>query len=304
MDTRKYLERALELEKNIYTLDRLMGRLRAQEQNIDVMPKTYNEPRGRVRNDDILGAVLFGAIPGLVIGIIAGFIFLIIFLIVVKKMNLDIPDEVLVALWLAIGIAGTLIGFGKMDGFVRYYPPELAYEEKMKRYNELTKQDNLRVQNGIQQKKILNSEISVLSGERNKVKETLQQLYNLNVIYPKYRNFVAVATFYEYFSSGRCKSLEGHEGAYNIYENEVRLNTIINKLDDVISHLNEIKENQYAIYNAINEGNKKSAQIYKNTVELIANTNEIAQNSAIDAYCSYITAKNTEVLKYIALYGR
>ncbi len=42
MDTRKYLERALELEKNIYTLDRLMGRLRAQEQNIDVMPKTYN----------------------------------------------------------------------------------------------------------------------------------------------------------------------------------------------------------------------------------------------------------------------
>ncbi|MDE6981167.1 MAG: hypothetical protein K2P60_07210, partial [Lachnospiraceae bacterium] len=64
MDTRKYLERALELEKNIYTLDRLMGRLRAQEQNIDVMPKTYNEPRGRVRNDDILGAVLFGAIPG------------------------------------------------------------------------------------------------------------------------------------------------------------------------------------------------------------------------------------------------
>ena len=52
----------------------------------------------------------------------------------------------------------------------------------------------------------------------------LERMYNKGIIYEKYQyDLVAVSMFAEYFKFGRCSCLEGHEGAYNIYENEIRL---------------------------------------------------------------------------------
>lgn len=63
-------------------------------------------------------------------------------------------------------------------------------------------------------------------------KEILDKLYELKIngefiLYPKYRNIVPVSMFIDYLASHRCEKLEGHEGAYNLYENELRLNSII-----------------------------------------------------------------------------
>ena len=124
----------------------------------------------------------------------------------------------------------------------------------------------------------------------------------MNIIYPKYHNFIAVATFYEYFDSGRCLTLEGHEGAYNIFENELRLNAILGKLEDIINHLEDIRSSQYAIYNAINEGNKTANAIYQKSMQISSNMNTIADNSAITSYNSMITARNTEILKFIEVH--
>ena len=48
---------------------------------------------------------------------------------------------------------------------------------------------------------------------------------------------IAIASFYEYLMAGRCTSLEGTGGAYNLYENEIRMNQIISQLDTVITSL-------------------------------------------------------------------
>ena len=79
-------------------------------------------------------------------------------------------------------------------------------------------------------------------------------MYSLDVIFPKYRNIIAVSSFYEYLLSGRCDKLEG---AYNIFESELRMNLIINKIDDVIKHLEKIEQHQYMLYSAIQENNKQ-----------------------------------------------
>ena len=44
--------------------------------------------------------------------------------------------------------------------------------------------------------------------------------------------------------SERCYGLTGHEGAYNLYENELRLGHIISTLDSISSDIKEIKQNQ------------------------------------------------------------
>lgn len=72
--------------------------------------------------------------------------------------------------------------------------------------------------------------------------EALNSLYCAGIIFPKYRNLIAISSIYEYFESGRCNTLTGHEGAYNIYENEIRLNRIIVQLDIVIDKLERNKK--------------------------------------------------------------
>lgn len=139
-------------------------------------------------------------------------------------------------------------------------------------------------------------------------KKTLQKLYELDILFPKYRNIVAVSTMYEYFASGRVSELEGAGGAYNLYEAELRQNLIINKMDVIIHKLEDIKANQYSLYTELQKTNKTldgiSSDVKKivNNTETIANNTEaIAEVSHITAHCSMITAQNSEALKYIAL---
>ena len=154
-----------------------------------------------------------------------------------------------------------------------------------------------------------------LTGPIAEARNSLQQLYDKNVIYPKYRNMVAVCTIYEYLESGRCSALDGPNGAYNLYESELRQNLIINKLDEVIDNIAIIQNNQFQLYkklDAIETSMKnldKSLKEIASGVSIIGTTTlEIAQSSKITALssivtaqCATITAQNTEAMKYIAL---
>ena len=84
---------------------------------------------------------------------------------------------------------------------------------------------------------------------------TRNELYGYNVIYPKYRNIIALSSFYDYLMSGRCNSLAGADGAYNLYESESRADLIITKLSDVLASLDKIQENQYILYQQMSDVN-------------------------------------------------
>ena len=99
---------------------------------------------------------------------------------------------------------------------------------------------------------------------KNSLLSSLTKLYSQNIIYVKYRNLVAIATIYEYFDSGRCTELEGPNGAYNMYEIELRSNIIICSLAQIISDLAQIKNGQYALYEQINRSNLEVTKILGN----------------------------------------
>lgn len=117
-----------------------------------------------------------------------------------------------------------------------------------------------------------------------------------NIIFPKYRNLAAISSFYEYLESGRCTTLEGHEGAYNLFETEIRLNIIITKLDEIIDRLDQISSNQIMLYNAIKQSNDNSQRVYKKILNSLQQTERHAE---VIAYNSKITAQNTEFLKWL-----
>lgn len=137
----------------------------------------------------------------------------------------------------------------------------------------------------------LKQKLALAEHSLSQTKQTLIAFYNTGVVYPKYRNLIAISSFHEYLASGRCSILEGHEGAYNIFENELRLNLILVKMDDIINRLEEIRDSQYMLYSAIKQSNET-------TRKLSQSLQNIDNNTAIMAYNSRVTAQNTEFLKW------
>jgi len=156
-----------------------------------------------------------------------------------------------------------------------------AKEEFMEKNKEI-KIHNEDIKNKIS---ILKSKRKEFQEELKETEELLDRLYKLDFIHPKYHyNFIAIVSFLEYFDTGRCDSLQGYTGAYNIFETEVRQNVIISKLDDILESLEQIKQNQFALYCAIKEGNELSKQLLSSNKKIIDNTRIIAENTEITNY--------------------
>lgn len=142
------------------------------------------------------------------------------------------------------------------------------------------------------------------------------QLYSLDIVFGKYRDMVALSTFYEYLMAGRCTSLEGANGAYNLYESESRADLIITKLDDILTKLDKIIDNQYTIASMMNNINnqldrlndtmgkaeKSLAKISQNTARIAENSEVIAHNTAVNAYYSKVNAELTNSMGYLMAY--
>lgn len=119
----------------------------------------------------------------------------------------------------------------------------------------------------------------------------LQEAYDKGLLYGKCRNFVAVCSICEYLESGRCSELGGPDGAYNLFEQEIRMNLIITQLGLIISELDEIRENQAMLYDAISTGNRLTSQLIEQTNESIRLGEYNAQQNAITAYNTQQTAR-------------
>lgn len=169
-------------------------------------------------------------------------------------------------------------------------------------------------------KQMLDDEIVQAETLLKELIECRNKLYACDVVFIKYRNMVALATFYEYLISGRCTTLEGADGAYNIFESECRANQIIGQLNKIVDSLEQIKESQYLIYsqlqsinsslttmNATMQSMSESLQsIQADThnmsgyMEKVAqNSDVIAHNSAVSAYYSKMNAELTNSLGYL-----
>lgn len=185
------------------------------------------------------------------------------------------------------------------------------YSEYLTRKSQYLNDSQIKYQNNL---KIADKNFELASKEFNKIsnalqetKNDLQTLYDKNIIFEKYRNFVAMCSIYEYFSSGRVDTLEGPNGAYNLYESELRQNLIVNSLDKISSNLEVVKSNQFILYNELinnsKELNTKLSDISNSLNKTLHSVKNIeglsritAESSYINAYCSQVTAENSTLM--------
>lgn len=169
-----------------------------------------------------------------------------------------------------------------------------VYKEERKEYELCVANDNKRVEKEKNEKKELQTQIGTMQDKYAEVEQSLNKLYDLNIVYPKYRGLIPICMFCEYLESGRVTQLTGADGAYNLYENEIRLNLIIVKLEEIASKLEQIQRNQYMLYEALNEINYTANRIYDAQLESMSKLDGISKNLEMVKYNTYVAAENTK----------
>lgn len=157
----------------------------------------------------------------------------------------------------------------------------------------------------------LDNQIQEVSEQLKKEYEIQEQLLSYNIIYEKYNDIVAWTSIYEYLDSERCYDLSGPDGAYNLYESEIRANIIISKLDTIISKLDEIKQNQFMLYGIMKEIKKAVFGLNEVVTDMLGELKQIktgeddaakllTEIKKSSAYIAYNSEKNLKYTQAIA----
>lgn len=291
-DFKKYLENVIDLEKNAYLQNQVLNDLNYRIKrlgNYSNITKTETSSHAEFIEHVIYpgglfvvgGAIIFG-IKGLFNGFISG----------------------------AIGgiFKGGLIGLviANIIALIMFLIEKAKVDKEQGEYDQIYNQkkaaDAKRVAEERKIKARLETQRDKLAEQHDDTLSTLRKFYNAGPIYSKYHNINAICSFYEYFMSGRCTELQGHEGAYNIYESEVRMDRIICKLDDVLANLEQIRDNQYMLYSAISEGNRKIDNLIEETQRQTSALNYLGEQTAIVAYNTEQTRQEAAQIKWLKTY--
>ncbi|MGM9591442.1 MAG: hypothetical protein ACI3VK_01835 [Oscillospiraceae bacterium] len=275
MSLKEYVRVLYELESSIFQQRNLIQKLEQQMASLPQEPKEPNE------KGDGSGSI---AIVMILLEIVSW--------CVIFFTQIGWGWKVLIGLFAVSGISGVIAGVsGYNADDARRYQARIDYQNQMQAYTA-----SLPFANEMQK------DLPVLKSKIKDSELLLRSAYEQNIIFPKYRNFVAVSSIYEYLSSGRCDTLEGPNGAYNIFEQESRLDRIIIRLDDVIANLGRIQNNQFMLYSAIQQSNRNTESLYQavqdarismenNAANITNNLDKIQLNSKLTAYTSELTHK-------------
>lgn len=124
-----------------------------------------------------------------------------------------------------------------------------------------------------------------------KTNDLLKKVYSKKIIHKKYQNFIAVSQIYEYLDTGRCTTLEGPFGAYNLFEKELRMDIIIDELDTIICQLDSLNASMHMMVNAIEKTNGILSGISSQLSQINANAELIAYNTDCISFNSNIMSK-------------
>ena len=312
-DLREYLRNVLDIESSLYVLQKFseelycklngLGALKAPEKpSVPEAPKLEDVKGGR------LGAAvvtIFG-IAGLILTYVTCRNQRSDFYKLVFAIFLGLPSITLM-------LGGFASGFGdskkNQEATQRYEVEKDKYRSQLAEYQNkviATQKENAKRQ---AERAVLQANINAAGEQISSSILTLDKLYSANIIHPKYRNFTAVSSLYEYIDTGRCSQLEGPNGAYNMFENEVRLDHILLKMDDVIEKLDSIRQSQYQLYAAVTEGNRRTASLLESVAQDVkfvsASESEAAKQLTGIAASEKVIAYNTErTRKELEYYNR
>lgn len=164
------------------------------------------------------------------------------------------------------------------------------YKKQQKQYEKEMNEHNSKI-------RYLNGVIDYLSKLQQVSQTLLISMYSKSPIHVKYRNLLSIGTIYEYLDTKRCYRLEDDNGAYNMFEQEVRMNMLLIGIKDILTKMEELRKNQILIYNAIIELSDTIKNMHSDLIGVLSDISESSQQTAnassISAFANVVNAYNS-----------
>lgn len=297
MDLKEYLRIVLEMEEEIFFQTQSIEKLKETIKPLGIHKQIKKPDSPKTSIEDVWDEIV-KAIFSVFVTVVIWFLWKSI-----RQKDFFLSNFFGVILFI-VGLVAILFSLGFL--FIAFYEisdyikktEQTIYERKIAEYNALIDEDNVRVSNELLLKEHLEAELKALESQNEASKKTLEEIYSKNVIFPKYRNWVMVSLIYEYISSGRKKTLGE---AYDTLEIEFRMERIIFNLNRIVQSLEEIKENQYMLYQSINSVNIRLERILSVSQSIVNSVNKLSTEvksakEEIEALkcSSYFLAYNSE----------
>lgn len=293
-ELKEYLEIIVDMEKSIYMQKRTIEKMK---QEIEVLGIRRKITKPELSVDAQMGVfvkigLVFATFVTLALGIGSGILGIELLSPTDENMIWKIIYVVLGLLFLG-GAAKLLeISFEAAQYVCQIKKAKIDYKNAQDEYRAYNKADKMRVREELIHREYIITQLQELEEIHKSTMETLEKFYDKNIIFPKYRNLVMVCSLYEYICAGRCTSLEGSDGAYNILETEIRLDKIIIQIDTAIKELNSLKNGQYMLLSVIQETNRQSDLIFNSLNNVGANIQNINENMS-----EHNRIQNEQILK-------
>ena len=291
----QYLKDVATLECQLYTQDRLLNTLKIKLEQLGYAA-SIEEPKDNSSKTGILSLVF--CFFGIVISLTIPVMLLSMLLAVIT----DIRNfwQTAFEFYFVIIVIATVIAY-RVDARENAAKKKL-YEEKMVKYQAALQADKQRVERELVWRQEMVDQWYQVKEKRMETKQSLDSLYAVGPVHAKYRNLVAISTFYDYFDTGRCISLTGPGGAYDTYEYETRLGRIETKLDVIITKLDEIIANQQYLGDLMREANSTLYRIEKQNDRMMKSMDRIQENTELTEYNTRCAAQSAAIMEHIAVY--
>lgn len=306
----KYLAGVFSLELDLYTQGRLIDELK---RNHGSLARSYKiaQPSRPAPTVSFFDCFIFS-------GVAFGFLVALIYLIYGwgRASNFfDYPVAVIIAL--IYGVIGLFVG-GIVLGLIAFgiiyskqkSEAEEQYQRAISAYDAKVKDQNTRITRERAQQKALAVEINSVVDCYQKTQQALKRAYSYGILDPDYRNIHAVSSMLGYLQKGLTHTLAfdrstGDQGAYNIYENECRLDRIITNTEEIISRLDQVIHNQYELAMGLERSTQQVATLCgsmnRHLNRLSGSVSSIARNQEIIAYNTDCIARGVDFLSWCQL---
>lgn len=308
----QYLAGILRIELEVFVQDKTIAELTRQKNSLGIHKKITVPHKGQSKISYGDCTMITGVICAILAGVILGIMSIVSVFQEDQGFFYFIAAVVAAVLYAAGGFLVGSFGLGSVVWFLLRMRENRALEEKLQadidRYDSEVNRQNIRIRQENAKKKALDREITALRASRSNTLRYLEEAYSYDIIDPEYRNIYAVGSFYGYLRKGRTCCLQfdratGDQGAYNLYENERRLDLIITNTDEILNRLDQVIQNQYDLATGLQEA---SAQIkslcgsVNRQLRSISGTVEsIERCQSIIAYNSECNKRNLDFLTWM-----
>lgn len=132
-----------------------------------------------------------------------------------------------------------------------YEREKRKYEADKAAWSEEQKKEELHIRDSVEQMIAENKKTLA------NIQANLRKLYDMGIVYQRFQNMVAVNTMREYVEMGLCEQLEGSNGAYAAYLQDLRAERICGSIEDLkkatVNALSQIEFNQGLLIHEVRE---------------------------------------------------